>query len=62
VVRALKARDRALKAREGCGHQFDFFYRPFQGFAANAWPYQALRTSCSHLATFFRLRCRLVVS
>ncbi len=25
-------------------------------------PYQALRTPCSHLATFFRLRCRLVVS
>ena len=56
MVRALKVRADATLI------SLTYFYRPFQGSAANAWPYQALRTSCLHLATFFRLRCRLVVS
>jgi len=56
VVRALKAREDAAVI------SLTYFYRPFQGSAGNAWPYQALRASRWHLATFFRLRRRLVVS
>jgi len=35
---------RALKAREDAtAIRLTYFYRPFQGWASNVWPYQALR-------------------
>ncbi len=54
---------RALKAREDATmSSLTYFYRPFRARLQMPGPYQALRTPCSHLATFFRLRCRLLVS
>jgi len=50
MVRALKAREDATMS------SLTYFYRPFRARLQMPGPYQALRTPCSHLATFFRLR------
>jgi hypothetical protein len=43
VVRELKVRADATVI------SVTYFYRPFQGSAANAWPYQVLRAARLHL-------------